>query len=416
MKKFTVTLLFALLTLTIQAQLEFPQVRLEQVMSGLQLPVYATMPNDSTERIFYVTLDGFVYIIKNGQQYPLPFLDLDGIVTAMSAEQGMYSLAFHPDYKNNRRFFVSYIELGTDDFVVTEYKAYHYVPDFADPKSAKEILRFSPRNPYHQGGQLDFGPDGYLYIAIGDGGEPLAERVAQFDLAQKLETFAGKLLRIDVDKIETTKTSESELKVPNSKEKSKNYSVPGDNPFVKLPWVKTEIYALGFRNPWKFSFDRKTGELYLSDVGNYDWEEINVVKKGGNYGWPYKEGPVCFFFPLPADQPKEERYADPDCEGSRRYNSPLISYGHVAFDKEGGNAVTGGYVYRGDAFSEMQGFYFFADWTNGRVWALTKTRSGAVKQTVLETGYQISSFFEDTNGELYILTIDGNMFHLVAND
>jgi glucose/arabinose dehydrogenase len=414
MKKFTLVLL---ITLGFShAQVRFPEVRLEPVMSDLHLPVYATMASDATNRIFYVSLDGFIYILKDGKHYPLPFLDLDGIVTAMSAEQGMYSLAFHPDFKKNRRFFVSYIENGTDDFVVSEYKAYRYVPDFADPKSAKEILRFSPRHPFHQGGQLNFGPDGYLYIAIGDGGEPLAQKVPNFDLAQKLDTFAGKLLRVDINNVETRRASESSVLNVSSSEALKNYRVPDDNPFAKLPWVKTEIYALGFRNPWKFSFDRETGDLYLGDVGNYDWEEINLVKEGGNYGWPYKEGPVCFFFPFPEDAPKQNRYADPNCEGSRRYNKPLSSYGHVAFDKSGGNAVTGGYVYRGDTFPEMQGFYFFADWTNGRVWALTHGAYGVAKKELLDTDYQISSFFEDVTGELYILTIDGNMFHIVTDD
>jgi glucose/arabinose dehydrogenase len=397
---------------------QIPEIRLEKVLANLRLPVYATTPDDGTNRIFIVSLDGFIYIVKDGKHYPLPFLDLDGTVTALTAEQGMYGLAFHPDYQKNRRFFVSYIENGTDDFVVTEYKTYRYLPDFADPKSAREILRFSPKAPYHQGGQLAFGPDGYLYIAMGDGGEPLAEAVANFDVAQKLDTFAGKLLRIDVDTAEdssTTLTSPaSVLTLTQDKEIPKNYSIPKDNPFVNLPWVKTEIYALGFRNPWKFSFDRETGDLYLSDVGNYDWEEINLVQKGGNYGWPYKEGPVCFFFPLPTDKPKEERYADPTCEGSRRYNQPLLSYGHVAFDSKGGNAVTGGYVYRGKN-PKMQGLYFFADWTNGRVWALSQNGYESVsKQEVVDTDFQISSFFEDLDGELYILTITGEMYHLVA--
>ena len=344
MKRF-ILYVFVWLFPLVQAQTKFPDVKLERVLSGLRLPVYATMPDDGTNRTFVVSLDGFVHIVKDGQQYPLPFLGLDGIVTALTAEQGMYSLAFHPNYKNNRRFFVSYIEKGTDDFVVIEYKAYRYIPDFADPESAKEILRFSPKNPFHQGGQLAFGPDGYLYIAIGDGGEPLTERVPNFDVAQKLDTFAGKLLRIDVDNVSAFHQAVSETRLTSTRdnEKAKNYSVPEDNPFVNLPWVKTEIYALGFRNPWKFSFDRETGDLYLSDVGNYDWEEINLVKKGGNYGWPYKEGPVCFFFPLPADKPQEERYADPDCEGSSRYNRPLSYYGHVAFDEEGGNAITGAF-------------------------------------------------------------------------
>jgi glucose/arabinose dehydrogenase len=418
MKRFMLLVFLGLLTTLTQAQIQFPEVRLEPVLSGLRLPVYATMPNDDTERVFVVSLDGFVYIVKDGKQYPLPFLDLDGIVTALSAEQGMYSLAFHPDYKTNRRFFVSYIENGTDDFVVAEYKAYRYVPDFADPKSAREILRFSPKNPFHQGGQLAFGPDGYLYIAIGDGGEPLAERAPNFDVAQKLDTFAGKLLRIDVDTVAILEqlASETVLTVTREGEHAKNYSVPKDNPFVKLPWVKTEIYALGFRNPWKFSFDRTTDDLYLSDVGNYDWEEINLVRKGGNYGWPYKEGPVCFFFPLPENKSEKERYADPDCDLSRRYNQPLSYYGHVVFDEQGGNAVTGGYVYRGERFPEMQGFYFFGDWTNGRVWALTHNVYGAVRQELLDTDYQISSFFEDLNGELYILTITGEMYHIVTDD
>jgi glucose/arabinose dehydrogenase len=415
MKRFILFVFLCLLPLT-RAQVNFPEVRLEPVLSGLRLPVYATMPDDGTGRIFVVSLDGFVYIVKDRKHYPLPFLDLDGIVTALTAEQGMYSLAFHPDYKTNRRFFVSYIEKGTDDFVVTEYKAYRYIPDFADPKSAKEILRFSPKAPFHQGGQLAFGPDGYLYIALGDGGEPLAERTPDFDVAQKLDTFAGKLLRIDIDSV-TLEQPTSETPTPHQVgEQPGNYRVPEDNPFVNLPWVKTEIYALGFRNPWKFSFDRNTGDLYLSDVGNYDWEEINLVKKGGNYGWPYKEGPVCFFFPLPEDKPKEERYADPDCEDSSRYNDPLGYYGHVAFDEEGGNAITGGHVYRGQQFPEMQGFYFFGDWTNGRVWALQHSPYGATRQEVLDTDYQISSFFEDLAGELYLLTITGELYQLVADD
>ncbi len=421
--KFLTVLLFVFLS-SIHAQPpKIPEIRLEPVLANLHLPVYATMPDDGTNRIFVVSLDGFVYIVKNGEQYPLPFLNLDGIVTALNAEQGMYSLAFHPDYKTNRRFFVSYIENGTNDFVVTEYTTYRYIPDFADSKSAKEILRFSPKAPFHQGGQLAFGPDGYLYIAIGDGGEPLAERVPEFDVAQKLDTFAGKLLRIDVDNVNDTTPREdsstpdsSVLTISREEGQPKNYSIPKDNPFIKLPWVKTEIYALGFRNPWKFSFDRETGDLYLSDVGNYDWEEINLVKKGGNYGWPYKEGPVCFFFPEPKNKPKKARYANPDCEEKERYNSPLIYYGHVAIDKKGGNAVTGGYVYRGKEFPELHGFYFFADWTNGRVWALTHNAYGALMRERLDTDYQISSFFEDLGGELYILTITGEMYQLVADD
>jgi glucose/arabinose dehydrogenase len=315
-------------------------------------------------------------------------------MTAMEAEQGMYSMTFHPDYKHNRRFFVSYIETGSSDLVITEYQAYKNVPDFADPKSAKEILRFSPANPFHQGGQLAFGPDGYLYISIGDGGQPLVEPFEGYDVAQKLDSFAGKVLRIDVDK------ADSKNKFP--------YTIPQDNPFVNIPGAKGEIFAIGFRNPWKFSFDREKGELYLGDVGNYDWEEIDVVKKGGNYGWPYKEGPVCFIFPV------DESLADPKCRGSSRYNKPLFAYGHVAFRPEGGNAITGGYVYRGEKYPSMQGFYFYGDWTNGRIWALTHNVYGVSNRLMVEANQQLFSFFEDLDGELYVTTLLGNMYHLVA--
>jgi glucose/arabinose dehydrogenase len=375
------------------AQITFPNITLEPYLENLHLPIYATMPDDDTGRIFIVALDGHIYIVKNGKHFPLPFLDLDGIATAMEAEQGMYSMAFHPDYKTNRRFFVSYIEMGSNDLVIREYKAYKNVPDFADPKSAKEMLRFSPANPFHQGGQLAFGPDGYLYISIGDGGQPLVEPFEGYDVAQKLDTFAGKVLRIDVDK--------ADLK------NNLPYTIPSDNPFVKIPGAKGEIFALGFRNPWKFGFDRETGELYLGDVGNYDWEEINVVKKGGNYGWPYKEGPVCFIFPI------DKSLADPKCRGSNRYNHPLFTYGHVAFRPDGGNAITGGYVYRGEKYPSMQGLYFYGDWTNGRIWALTYNVYGVSNRLMFESGQQLFSFFEDLDGELYVTTLMGNMYHIV---
>ncbi len=378
------------------AQIPFPKITLEPYLENLHLPIYATMPNDDSERIFVVSLDGYIYIVKDGEHFPLPFLDLDGIMTAMDAEQGMYGMTFHPDYKSNRRFFVSYIETGSSDLIIAEYKAYTNVPDFADPQSAKEILRFSPANPFHQGGQLAFGADGYLYISIGDGGQPLVEPFEGYDVAQKLDTFAGKVLRINVD------ASDTKNNTP--------YQIPEDNPFVKIPGAKGEIFAIGFRNPWKFSFDQETGDLYLSDVGNYDWEEVNLVKKGGNYGWPYKEGPVCFIFPI------DQSLADPECESLSRYNTPLYHYGHVAFNKEGGNAITGGYVYRGKKYLSMQGYYFYGDWTSGRIWTLTHNVYGASNRLMFETNQQIFSFFEDLDGELYVTTLGGMMYHLVAEE
>ncbi|MCA9839418.1 MAG: PQQ-dependent sugar dehydrogenase [Trueperaceae bacterium] len=368
----------------------FPEIELEPVISGLTLPTYATTARDGSGRIFIVQLNGFVRILSRGQLQETPFLNLDGLVTALSGEQGMYSIAFHPNYKENGRFFVSYTEYPSNDVVVREHRVSEKNPNYAYRVAyAKDIIRFHPRAPYHQGGQLAFGPDGYLYVSFGDGGAPLYTYTPNFDVALRYDTFAGKILRIDVDNGDP-------------------YSIPSDNPFSQLNWVKGEIYALGFRNPWKFSFDRQTGNLLAADVGNYDWEEINLIVAGGNYGWPAREGPVCFVFP------DNKAVAVPGCDNTRNYLEPLITYGHMAFEPAGGNAVLGGYVYRGSAYPSMQGLYFYADFTNGRIWALQRQGKQVDHKLLAETGLNFTSFVEDETGELFLLAISGELFRIKA--
>ena len=368
----------------------FPEIELEPVISGLSLPTHATTARDGSGRIFIVQLNGFVRILSRGELGDTPFLNLDGLVTALSGEQGMYSIAFHPNYQENGRLFVSYTEYPSNDVVVREHRVSEKNPNYAYRIAhAKDVLRFQPRAPYHQGGQLAFGPDGYLYISFGDGGSPLYTYTANFDIAQKLDTFAGKILRIDVDNGDP-------------------YSIPKDNPFIKVEGARQEIFALGFRNPWKFSFDRQTGDLLAADVGNYDWEEINQVVAGGNYGWPAREGPVCFVFP------DSKEIALESCHEPQNFVEPLVTYGHLAFEPLGGNAVLSGYVYRGNAFPQWHGFYFYADFTNGRIWALDRREASNETRLIAETGLNFTSFVEDETGELYLLTISGELYRLKA--
>ncbi len=388
MLRLFVCVLVSILSFSFSQNLPFPELELEPVLEGLTLPIYATSAKDGSGRLFVVQLDGFVRIVQNGELLDSPFLNLDGQVTALSGEQAMYSIAFHPNYAENGRFFVSYAEVETNRVVVAEHRVSERNPNYAYRNVRnKFILSFKPDAPYHQGGQLQFGPDGYLYVSFGDGGTPLYTYTPGFDKALGLDSFAGKILRIDVDNGDP-------------------YSIPEDNPFSSLDWVPGEIYALGFRNPWKFSFDFETGELLAADVGNYDWEEINKIVAGGNYGWPAREGPVCFVFP------DTKAIAVENCELNKQYLDPLITYGHLAFDPDGGNAIVSGYVYRGQHYPEMNGFYIYGDFTNGKIWLMRRQEGKIESKLALDTDLQITSFAEDDEGELYVLSIRGGLYKI----
>lgn len=351
---------------------------LDLIADSLNAPVYVTHAGDGSGKLFVVEQPGTIRIVTNGQAHAAPFLDIRSIVGSRGNEQGLLSVAFHPDFANNSLFFVNYTDLNGDT-VVARYSASDD-PDLADPTSARTILTLDQPAANHNGGLLLFGPDGYLYIGTGDGGragDPWGN-------AQNPQVLLGKMLRLDVDAGEP-------------------YAIPPDNPFTGEPAVRDEIWALGLRNPWRYSFDRATGDLYIADVGQNNWEEIDFQSAkspgGENYGWNRAEGFHCF---APAT----------NCDQSE-LSPPVVEYGH-----DTGCSVTGGYVYRGSAFPEMAGVYLYGDFCSGRIWGLYRDGTGEWATTVLlDSDLSISSFGEDETGELYLTSLgDGRLYRLVASD
>lgn len=367
------------------------ELTLEPVATGLSKPVFATHAGDGSGRLFTSSLDGFVQIVDGERVLESPLLDLRQRVTSLEGEQGFFSVAFHPGYPGDDRLFASFTERGSGDLIVAEYR----VP--ADPVAGPEIvseqilLRVAVDEPLHHGGQLAFGPDGYLYVGIGDGilGLEILRRTPW--PAQDLGDLRGKVLRLDVDCSGGCGAA--------------GYGIPADNPFAPIEGARPEVFALGFRNPWKFSFDRASGALYLSDVGNDRWEEVNLVTAGGNYGWPLREGFECL------QLPDGTLFAAACASGS--FAAPLLVYGHAQIDPLGGNAVTGGYVYRGATEPALWGRYLFGDWVSGRIWSLDVDGNGGA-ELLLDTDLLISSFVEDEAGELYLLEIGGTLYRLRA--
>lgn len=349
---------------------------LAQVAGGLQEPVFLTHAGDGSGRLFIVEQPGVIRILQDGALSPEPFLDITERVNDRSNEQGLLGLAFHPQYAANGWFFVNYTDAGGDT-VIARFQV-SSDPDRADPASETVLLTVDQPYPNHNGGDLAFGPDGYLYIGLGDGGSANDPQ----DNAQNLESLLGKLLRIDVNAPGAT------------------YAIPPDNPFAGRPDARPEIWAWGLRNPWRFSFDRATGDLYIADVGQGQIEEVNFQPAGSpggeNYGWRPLEG---------------TRLTGLDRAAPAGAAPPVTEYTHA----EGGCSVTGGYVYRGQALPALHGAYFFADYCTGIVWSLARDAAGQWQRQVFdETGFQVSSFGEDAAGELYLLGHrDGGVYQLV---
>jgi len=308
-----------------------------------------------------------------------PFLDIASIVGDSGSEQGLLGLAFHPAYETNGRFFVAYTN-NSGAVVLARYNV-SANPSIAEPASAQILLTIPKPAANHNGGMVEFGPDGYLYFAVGDGGG--AGDTA--NNAQNRTVLLGKILRVDVDS-----------GVP--------YAIPPDNPFVADPdpAVRREIWAYGLRNPWRFSFDRAFGDLYIGDVGQGSREEIDYEASsfpgGGNYGWRVMEGSLCFNPSSGCDQTGKIL--------------PVAEYGHVS----GNCSVSGGYVYRGDLSLELRGVYLYGDFCSGKMWGLSQPSPGAwASAEIVDTAYSISSFGEDESGEVYLTDYAGGaLVHILG--
>jgi glucose/arabinose dehydrogenase len=357
-----------------------PPVALSAFVSGLNSPVGLEAPDDGTGRLFVLEQAGTIRIIRNGVVLSAPFLDITDKIES-GGEKGLLGLAFHPNLNANRRFFVNYTRrVGLQlESVVAEYAVSPADPDLADPFSERILFVVSQPFDNHNGGQLAFGPDGFLYIALGDGGSA----GDPFGNGQNLSVILGKILRIDVD-------------APFAF--GRPYALPADNPFAAgggLP----EIWAYGLRNPWRFSFDPPTGRLFAGDVGQNAFEEANLITKGGNFGWNIMEGNHCF---LP-----------PEACPTAGLILPIDAYGH---DEAGGVSIIGGFVYRGLTIPGLAGTYVFGDLQSGRIWGLQENAQGGWQRALLLThALIVSSFGRDTSGELYVVDYgNGAVLRLVS--
>ena len=372
-----------------------------QIANGFTKPVYVCQPPGDNDRLFVLEQKGIIKIIKNGMTVRKPYADLRNKVhnpITPGDERGLLGLAFHANYQNNGFVYINYSDKN-DHTIVSRFRVASD-PDRLDTKSEKVLIKLKQPFSNHNGGHMEFGPDGYLYISVGDGGkwgDP-------YNNAQNLGNLFGKILRIDVD------TGDP-------------YAIPDDNPFINNEDAKDEIWLYGLRNVWRFSFDWGKGDVYLGDVGQDLWEEIDFVAAenagGQNFGWRVMEGNHCY-------NPKE------DCEPTGEL--PIFEYPNdanymkilIGMDEPNvdGCSVTGGYVYRGSAISELQGTYFFADYCSGNIWTFKEKNGKATEfQNRTEeislggggfTNY-ISSFGEDNNGELYIVDYNGIIFKLTAS-
>lgn len=365
-----------------------PTLQFVQIQSGLSSPVDISNAADGSNRIFIVEKAGIIKIIENGNLLATPFLDIDAQVNSSANERGLLGIEFHPNYETNGFFFVNYTN-NSGTTTISRFKVSDSDPNIADVSSQKIMIEINQPFSNHNAGDLHFSPiDNYLYIAMGDGGsggDPGCR-------SQDSTLLLGKILRIDVDQNVNT---------------SPFYGIPADNPYISFPNVPDEIWAFGLRNPWKFSFDSKTGDLWIADVGQDVIEEVNFQPfnstGGENYGWAIMEGLECFDSdPINNNCPS----GLPSCFSSS-YTDPIFTYTQNSFD--GGYSITGGYVYRGCKYTELYGYYLVTDYVTENTWIVDS--NGAATQ-MIDTPNGVASYGERENGELLIATLSGGIYEV----
>jgi len=359
------------------ASLAAQQIALQPIATGLNRPLGLVSAGDS--RLFIVQQLGRIMIHDGTIVLPTPFLDVSSLITpgiSGESERGLLGLVFDPHYASNGFFFIYYTDRN-GNITLARYSVSSTNPDRADPSSAAILLTIDHTEfPNHNGGQLQFGPDGYLYLGPGDGGSGGDPHNHAQDRSQLL----GKILRIDVSALP--------------------YRVPPSNPFVNTAGARPEIWAYGLRNPWRFTFDRTTGDLLIADVGQGDWEEVDVQPAtsigGENYGWRRMEGTHCY-------PPGTTNCQDPS------FTMPILEYSHAG----GACSITGGYRYHGAKYPRLHDIYFYGDYCSGTIFGATQSSTGAwTSKTLLSTRMAISSFGEDVNGELFVVDLIGGVYQI----
>ena len=374
----------------------FTQIDAKLIAKDFEKPLYVTnYPNDN-EILLVLEQEGIIRIIKENNITKTPFLDISDRVHQPlypADEMGMLGIAFDPNFNENHFFYINYVNKDWYS-IISRFKVNGKL---GNPQSEEILIKLKQPYPNHNGGSIEFGPDGYLYIGFGDGGSSGDPE----NKAQNLSSLFGKILRIDVNT-------------------EKGYKIPTDNPFYNLDTAKKEIWSYGLRNPWRFTFDKKTDDMYIGDVGQWDWEEINYQSsdnKGGlNFGWNILEGNHCY---------KEHKL----CE-SKDLTFPIFEYPHDAnyvktligwAQKDvNGCSVTGGYVYRGKNKPKLYGRYFFGDYCTGKVWSLKnnngeldiKEHTSELLETMNKKQFYLSSFGEDEEGELYLIDYSGDLYSI----
>jgi glucose/arabinose dehydrogenase len=354
-------------------------LRLEEV-GRFNRPSFVTQAGDA--RLFVTEIPGRIAVVANGKVLADPFLDIVERVSS-GGERGLLSVAFHPKYRENGLFFVNYTN-RKGDTEIARFRVSEKDPNRADPASGVVLLTIEQPYPNHNGGQVQFGPDGYLYIGMGDGGSANDPHCN----GQRPGGLLGKMLRLDVD---------------SGADRPPYYGIPPDNPFRGPGDPLDEVWAVGLRNPWRFSFDRQSGDLWIADVGQNRVEEVDFMARGqgagANFGWNVKEGSECFSRACSQEPCRSGRFVD-----------PVAEYSH----DRGDCSITGGYVYRGSLAPELAGWYVYGDFCTGRLWR-TRSLDGRWRtETIPMTAKSVSSFGEDAAGELYLAVLNGRVYRFTS--